>query len=64
MPSVTRIGPSVHLVKLADTRVLRSVASAAVPVGCFNGAEAPAPPSSVHLVAASKRSVAKEAAPS
>jgi hypothetical protein len=41
MPSLTRIGPSVHLVKLADTRVLRSVASAAVPVGCFNGAEAP-----------------------
>ena len=30
---MTRIGPSVHLVRLSDTRVLRSVASVAVPVG-------------------------------
>jgi hypothetical protein len=33
-PSVTRIGPSVHLVRLWDSGELRSVASAAAPAGC------------------------------
>ena len=39
VPSVTMIGPSVHLVRLLDTRVVRSVASAAVPVGCLSATE-------------------------
>jgi hypothetical protein len=36
---VAMIGPSVHLVRLLDTRVFRSVASAGVPVGCLSAIE-------------------------
>ena len=38
--SVTMIGPSVYLVRLLDTTVLRNVGAAiVVPVGCFSDAE-------------------------
>lgn len=38
-PTRRMIGLSVHLVRLLGTRVLRSVANAAAPVGCLSATE-------------------------